>query len=159
MTMSGGGMVDISSKDITTRTAVARGTIAIGKEAFATVRTGQCKKGDVLTTARIASVTAVKSTADIIPLCHPILIENIGVEFDLDEDAHSITSTVTVKSQGRTGVEMEALCGASVACLTIYDMLKYIGKDMTISEICLVQKTGGRSGDYKRKDQGNIGLP
>lgn len=145
-------MIDVSQKDITIRTAAARGTIVLGKEAFETLRDGKCKKGDVLTTARLAAVGAAKQTPQIIPLCHPILIESVKVDFDLDENAQSVTATVTVKSQGKTGVEMEALCGVSLACLTIYDMLKYTGKAMTINEVYLVEKTGGKSGDYKRHD-------
>ncbi len=143
-------MIDVSQKDITIRTAAARGRIVLGKEAFEALRDGQCKKGDVLTTARLAAVGAAKQTPQIIPLCHPILIENVKVDFDLDENDTSVTATVTVKSQGKTGVEMEALCAASLACLTIYDMLKYTGKAMTIREVCLLEKTGGKSGDYKR---------
>jgi len=143
-------MIDVSQKDITIRTAAARGTIVLGAEAFEVVRDGKCKKGDVLTTARLAAVGAAKQTPQIIPLCHPILIESVKVDFDLDENEQSATTTVTVKSQGKTGVEMEALCGVSLACLTIYDMLKYTGKAMTIREVCLLEKTGGKSGDYKR---------
>ncbi len=143
-------MIDVSQKDITIRTAAARGRIVLGKEAFEALRDGKCKKGDVLTTARLAAVGAAKQTPQIIPLCHPILIESVKVDFDLDEDAQSVTATVTVKSQGNTGVEMEALCCVSLACLTIYDMLKYTGKAMTINEVYLVEKTGGKSGDYKR---------
>ncbi len=143
-------MIDVSQKDITVRTAAARGRIILGNEAFEALRDGKCKKGDVLTTARLAAVGAAKQTPQIIPLCHPILIESVKVDFDLDENAQSVTTTVTVKSQGKTGVEMEALCGACLACLTIYDMLKYTGKAMTIQEVCLLEKTGGKSGDYKR---------
>ncbi len=143
-------MIDVSQKDITVRTAAARATIVLGKEAFDLVRDDKCKKGDVLTTARLAAVGAAKQTPQIIPLCHPILIESVKVDFDLDENAQSVTTTVTVKSQGKTGVEMEALCGVCLACLTIYDMLKYTGKAMTIQEVCLLEKTGGKSGDYKR---------
>ena len=95
---------------------------------------------------------AAKQTPQIIPLCHPVLIESVKVDFDLDENAQSVTATVTVKSQGKTGVEMEALCGVCLACLTIYDMLKYTGKAMTIQEVCLLEKTGGKSGDYKRNN-------
>lgn len=145
-----GGMVDITGKDVTVRTATACGKITLGKEAFAAVKEGTCKKGDVLTTAKIAAVNAAKQTPSVIPLCHPILIENVKVSFELNEDETSVATTVTVKSQGRTGVEMEALCAASIACLTIYDMLKYTGKAMTINNVYLIEKTGGKSGDYKR---------
>ena len=146
------GMVDVSVKDITLRTAKASGTIVLGEEAFQIVRQGTCVKGDVLSTAKVAAVNAVKSTPAIIPLCHLILSEGIDVIFDLNEQDKSVTATVTVKSSGKTGVEMEALVGAGAACLTIYDMLKYKGKDMVITNVKLLEKTGGKSGDYKRQD-------
>ena len=146
------GMADVSGKNITLRTAKARGTIILGEEAFQTVSQGVCIKGDVLATAKVAVINAVKSTPAIIPMCHLILIEAIDVNFDLSEQQKSITATVTVKSSGKTGVEMEALAGASAACLTIYDMLKYKGKDMVITNIKLLEKTGGKSDDYKRRD-------
>ena len=146
------GMVDVSDKDVTLRTAKASGTIIIGEEAFQAVRQGACVKGDVLATAKAAAVNAVKSTPAIIPMCHLILVEAAGVDFDLSEKDWSITVTVTVKSSGKTGVEMEALTGAGAACLTIYDMLKYTGRDMVIKKIQLLEKTGGKSGDYKRQD-------
>ena len=113
---------------------------------------GACIKGDVPATAKIAAMQAVKSTSAIIPMCHPILIEAVDVDFALNEQDCSAAVTVTVRSSGKTGVEMEALTGASVACLTIYDMLKYTGKAMTITEVKLIEKTGGKSGDYKRQD-------
>jgi cyclic pyranopterin phosphate synthase len=147
-----GGMVDVSGKDVTVRTAKARGTIVVGEEAFQAVRQGACMKGDVLATAKAAALAGVKSTPSIIPMCHPILIEAADVAFDLNERERSITVAVTVKSSGKTGVEMEALTGASAACLTIYDMLKYTGKDMVIKSIELLEKSGGKSGDYKRQD-------
>jgi cyclic pyranopterin phosphate synthase len=146
------GMVDVSDKDVTLRTAKASGTIILGEEAFQAVRQGTCKKGDVLATAKVAAVNAVKSTPAIIPMCHLILIESVDVDFDLSEQSKSITATVKVKSSGKTGVEMEALVGAGAACLTIYDMLKYKGKDMVIKNIQLLEKAGGKSGDYKRQD-------
>jgi cyclic pyranopterin phosphate synthase len=146
------GMVDVSDKDVTLRTAKASGIIIIGEEAFQTVRQGTCVKGDVLATAKVAAVNAVKSTPAIIPMCHLILIEAIDVDFNLSERDWSIAVTVTVKSSGKTGVEMEALTGAGMACLTIYDMLKYTGRDMVIKDIRLLEKTGGKSGDYERQD-------
>ena len=146
------GMMDVSIKDITLRTAKASGTIVLGEEAFQTVRQGTCIKGDVLATAKVAAVNAVKSTPAIIPMCHLILIEAVDVNFDMSEQDWAITATVTVKSSGKTGVEMEALVGAGAACLTIYDMLKYKGKDMVITNVKLLEKTGGKSGDYKRQD-------
>ncbi len=146
------GMVDVSGKDITVRTARAEGTIVLGEVAFEVAQKGASIKGDVLATAKIAAIGAVKSTPGIIPMCHPILIEGIDVDFKLDPETESVTIAVTVKSSGKTGVEMEALTGASAGCLTIYDMLKYTGKGMTITEVKLIEKAGGKSGDYKRQD-------
>ena len=146
------GMVDISEKDITVRTATATGCVVLGQEPFEVLREGRCPKGDVLETAKIAAINAVKATPSIILMCHPIGIEAVKVDFAMDEAKKSVCVNVKVKSSGKTGVEMEALCGAGVGCLTIYDMLKYKGKDMVISEIKLVQKSGGKSGDYKRQN-------
>lgn len=145
-------MIDISDKGVTVRTATARGCILIGAEAFQVLKQGTCIKGDVFATAKIAAIQAVKSTPAIIPMCHPILVEAVAADFALNEGNKSVCITVTVKSSGKTGVEMEALTGAAVACLTIYDMLKYTGKAMTITRVELIEKTGGRSGDYKRQD-------
>ena len=146
------GMVDISKKDITVRTATASGRVVLGQELFEVLQRGQCPKGDVLETAKIAAIGAVKAAPSIIPMCHPIGIDAVNVKFDLDEVRKSVCVNVTVKSTGKTGVEMEALTGASAACLTIYDMLKYKGKDMVISQIKLLEKTGGNSGNYKRNN-------
>lgn len=145
-------MIDVSGKDVTVRTAKAFGRIVLGQKAFDAVKQGACIKGDVPATAKIAAMQAVKSTSAIIPMCHPILIEAVDVDFALNEQDKSAAVTVTVRSSGKTGVEMEALTGATVACLTIYDMLKYTGKAMTITEVKLIEKTGGKSGDYKRQD-------
>ena len=131
---------------------VASGTICLGSEAYKIVKSGDSIKGNVLATAKIAAVQAVKSTPAVIPLCHSLLIEAVDVDFLPSEQDKSVTVTVTVKSSGKTGVEMEALVGVSIACLTIYDMLKYTGKAMTISQIKLLEKTGGKSGDYKRQN-------
>lgn len=144
------GMVDVSGKEATVRTAKAAGLIHLGREAFGALKRGECPKGDVLATAKVAALGAVKLTPSLIPMCHPILIEAVGVDFAPDEADTSVAVTVTVKSSGKTGVEMEALCGVAAACLTIYDMLKYTGRGMTIDRIQLLEKTGGRSGDYKR---------
>jgi cyclic pyranopterin phosphate synthase len=145
-------MIDVSVKNITVRTAKAKGTIVLGDEAFEVVQQGSCIKGDVFATAKIAAIQAVKSTPALIPMCHPLLIEAVQVDFEQNEPAKSVCVTVAVRSSGKTGVEMEALCGVSAACLTIYDMLKYTGKAMTISNVQLLEKTGGKSGDYKRQD-------
>jgi cyclic pyranopterin phosphate synthase len=146
------GMVDVSAKDVTVRTARATGSVLLGDEAFEVLQHGRCPKGDVLATAKVAAIQAVKSTPALIPMCHPILVEGIEVDFSLDETHGSVGVTVAVRSSGKTGVEMEALLGVAAACLTIYDMLKYTGKGMTIDRIRLVEKTGGRSGYYKRTD-------
>ena len=146
------GMIDISGKGITQRTATASGCVLLGEETFEVLQRGQCPKGDVLETAKIAAINAVKATPSIIPMCHPILIEAVAVDFEMDEANKSVCVNVKVRSSGKTGVEMEALTGASAACLNIYDMLKYKGKDMVISRIELREKTGGKSGDYKRQN-------
>jgi molybdenum cofactor biosynthesis protein MoaC len=145
-------MVDVGAKEVTVRTAGAAGSVLLGSEAFDALRRGECPKGDVLATAKVAAIQAVKSTPGLIPMCHPILVEAVEVDFKLNEADQSVSVTVTVKSTGKTGVEMEALSGVAGACLTIYDMLKYTGKGMTIDRIRLLAKTGGRSGDYRRAD-------
>ncbi len=145
-------MIDISKKDVTVRTAKAEGVISLGDKCFDIIKKGTCVKGDVLATARIAAIGAVKSTPALIPLCHPILIEGIDVDFKLNETDKSVSVTVSVKSTGKTGVEMEAICGAAAGCITIYDMLKYADRTMAISSVHLIEKTGGKSGDYKRQD-------
>ncbi len=150
--IEGDGMVDISGKDVTVRTAKAGGKVILGDKAFGILEAGTCAKGDVLATAKVAALQAAKSTAALIPMCHPIAVESVKVDFVKDKGEGSVTVTVTVKSSGKTGVEMEALTAVSVACLTIYDMLKYVGKGMIIGEIMLLSKTGGKSGDYKRQN-------
>ena len=147
-----GGMVDVSAKDNTTRTAKAIGKIILGDSAFEAVKGGTCAKGDVLATAKVAALQAAKSTPALIPMCHPIMIESLNVDFAENKSERSITVAATVKSSGKTGVEMEALTAVSVACLTIYDMLKYVGKDMVIGDVMLLSKTGGKSGDYQRQN-------
>ena len=144
------GMLDISEKKVTCRTAKAKGTVVLGERTFTTLKAGACKKGDVLATAKVAALQAAKSTPATIPMCHPILIEAVDVDFELDEQSDSVSVIVIVKSSGKTGVEMEALAAVTAACLTIYDMLKYMGREMTINKIELLEKTGGKSGDYKR---------
>ena len=148
-----GGMIDVSGKDLTVRTAKACSCIVLGREAFDVIKQGTCIKGDVLATAKVAAINAVKSTPALIPMCHPLLIEAVNVDFTLNEQDKSVTVTVTVKSSGKTGVEMEAITGASTACLTIYDMLKYTSRAMTITQIKLIEKTGGKSGNFKRGHQ------
>ena len=142
-------MVDISDKVKTRRQASAVGYISMSAECYDKVRGGTVKKGDVLSVARVAGIMAVKQTSNLIPLCHMLLIEKASIEFELCED-NTIMATCVVKTTGSTGVEMEALTGVSVALLTIYDMCKAIDKNMEIRSVHLVEKTGGRSGTYKR---------
>lgn len=147
-----GGMIDISDKGVTVRIARAEGRVHLADPIYDALRQGTCPKGDVLTTARIAAIQAVKATPTMIPMCHPIAIESVKVDFVLDDPDRVVQVVVAVQSSGKTGVEMEALCGVSVACLTIYDMLKYAGQGMTIERIRLMEKSGGRRGHYQRSD-------
>ena len=142
-------MVDVSGKDITHRTAVAEGRISLCRDAMDAVLGKKIKKGDVFTLAQVAGIMGTKRTADLIPMCHPIALTNAKVEFDIDEEACTITVRCTAECDGKTGVEMEALTGATVALLAIYDMCKAIDKSMIISDVHLISKTGGKSGDYK----------
>ena len=144
-------MVDVTQKGDTVREAVARGRVTMKPGTLEQIKAAGLKKGDVLAVARVAGIMAAKKTPDLIPLCHPILIDNITIDFDLSGD-DSIEITATAKSTGKTGVEMEALVAASVSALTIYDMCKSVDKDMTITEIHLESKTGGKSGTYRRKE-------
>lgn len=141
-------MVDVSEKDMTRRTASAEGSIRMSREAMDAVLGKKVKKGDVFTVAQVAGIMGTKRTSDLIPMCHPVGLENASVEFDVDEKACTIKAVCTAVCDGKTGVEMEALTGVSVALLTIYDMCKAIDKSMNISDIHLVSKTGGKSGDY-----------
>jgi cyclic pyranopterin phosphate synthase len=141
-------MVDVSAKPATARIAVAEGRIAIGAEALAAIRDGSAKKGDVLATARIAGIMAAKRTADLIPLCHPIAITRVSVELTLEDTGIHVAATVA--TTGPTGVEMEALTACTVALLTIYDMAKALDRGMEIGGVRLVEKSGGRSGDWVR---------
>ena len=142
-------MVDVSGKEPTFRTAVATGYISVGAEIMAAVTGGNVKKGDVLGVARVAGIMGVKQTSSLIPMCHPLNIQNCALKFSLDEENSRIEAECTVKIDEKTGVEMEALTGVSVALLTIYDMCKAIDKRMEIGGIHLVRKTGGKSGDFR----------
>lgn len=142
-------MVDVSDKEITKRTATAAGSIRLSREAMDAVLGKKIKKGDVLTVAQVAGIAGTKKTSDIVPMCHPLGLTNASVTFDIDEEACIISASCTAATEGRTGVEMEALTGVSAALLTIYDMCKAIDKRMLISDIHLIEKTGGRSGDFK----------
>ncbi len=142
-------MVDVGAKAETHRVGVASGSISMQPETLAVITGGTAKKGDVLGVARIAAIQAAKRTADLIPLSHPIGINKVAVEFVVDAPASAIHCTATVETFGRTGVEMEALCSASVGLLTIYDMVKAMDRGMVISDIRLLEKRGGKSGDWK----------
>lgn len=139
-------MVDVGAKDVTARQAVATGHIAIAADALAAIRTGAAKKGDVLAVARIAGIMAAKKTADLIPLCHPLPLTRVTLDLDVQDDG--ITATALTTTDGKTGVEMEALTAVSVALLTLYDMAKAMDRGMRISGIRLLGKSGGRSGDW-----------
>jgi cyclic pyranopterin phosphate synthase len=140
-------MVDVSDKASTSRSATARARVLAQASTIAIIRGGSAKKGDVLATARIAGIAAAKKTSDLIPLCHPLMISKVAVEFSLNND--SIDVEATVKVEGKTGVEMEALTACSIACLTLYDMLKAADRGMRITDLRLVEKTGGKSGNFK----------
>ena len=145
-------MVDVSEKPVTARQAVARGIITMNAAAFAAVRDGTAQKGDVLGVARIAGIMAAKRTSELIPLCHPLPLTKVSVDFRLLPERQAVEALCTVKTAGVTGVEMEALTAVSVAALTVYDMCKAVQKDMELTNIRLLEKSGGKSGDYKRED-------
>ncbi len=149
-------MVDVSEKPVTARQAVARGIITMNAKAFAAVERGAVKKGDVLGVARIAGIMATKRTSELIPLCHPLPLTKVSVDFTLLPERQAVEAVCTVKTTGVTGVEMEALTGVSTALLTIYDMCKAVDKGMELGEIGLVEKTGGKSGHYVRAEGGYV---
>ena len=142
-------MVDVGGKDITDREAVARGRVTMSATAREAIRTGTVKKGDPLQAARLAGIMAAKRTSELIPLCHPLLLSHIAVELTATDDGYDIESRV--RTRGQTGVEMEALTAVAVAALTIYDMLKAVDKSMVIGEVRLVEKRGGKAGEYKAR--------
>lgn len=144
-------MVNVGEKAISRRTAVAAGRVLVNETTFALIKSGGMKKGDVLTVAQIAGVMGAKRTPDIIPMCHPIWMDGIDLTLSLDETRQSVEIQATVSCDGRTGVEMEALTAVSTAALTVYDMCKAVQKDMTITDIRLLRKTGGVHGDYLRE--------
>ncbi len=145
-------MVDVGEKPVTTRTAVAAARVLVNRDTFERIHTGGMKKGDVLTVAQVAGVMGAKRTPDLIPMCHPILIDGIDLNLHLDEERCSVEIEATVSCDGRTGVEMEALTAVSTAALTVYDMCKAVQKDMVISDIRLLRKSGGVHGDFTRSD-------
>lgn len=146
-------MVDVGEKPVTRRTAVAQARVQVNPATFELIKTGGMKKGDVLTVAQIAGVMGVKRTPDLIPMCHPILVDGVNLTLALEEETHEVLIRASVSCDGRTGVEMEALTAASVAALTVYDMCKAVQKDMVIREVRLVEKTGGVHGDYHCEDE------
>jgi len=145
-------MVDVAAKPLTARTAVAAGAVRMSAEAFQLVADKPVSKGDVLAVAEIAGTMAAKRTAELIPLCHPLALDQITVEASLDEALPGVRVRAVVKTLGRTGVEMEALTGVAVACLTVYDMVKSADRGMEITTVRLIEKTGGTRGDWHRAD-------
>lgn len=143
-------MVDVGAKGETDRNATAEGAVVMLPETLRTILSGNAKKGDVLATARIAGIMAAKRTHELIPLCHPLLLTKVTVDIHPDEHLPGLRVRASVHVTGKTGVEMEALTAASVACLTIYDMAKAIDRGMTITDVRLLAKSGGKSGDYRR---------
>lgn len=144
-------MVDVTDKAETERSATAEGKIRVSREVFDAIRNGTGKKGDVLGTAQIAGIMGAKRTAELIPMCHILPLSHLSVVFDMDEEEPAVLCRCTARVTGRTGVEMEAVTGVSIALLTIYDMCKAIDKSMEIGEIHLVEKSGGKSGCYRRE--------
>lgn len=140
-------MVDVSDKAVTSRSATARARVLMLPETLLLITSGTAKKGDVLATARLAGIMAAKKTSDLIPLCHPLMISKVSVEFSIGENLIDVEATVKV--EGKTGVEMEALTACSVTCLTLYDMVKAVDRGMTITDLRLVEKSGGKSGLFK----------
>ncbi|MBO5556897.1 MAG: cyclic pyranopterin monophosphate synthase MoaC [Oscillospiraceae bacterium] len=145
-------MVDVGEKPETVRRAVAAGRVLVNRQTFDLIRSGGMKKGDVLTVAQIAGVMGAKRTPDLIPMCHPVLIDGIDLELHLDEERLSVEIQASVSCAGRTGVEMEALTAVSTAALTVYDMCKAVQKDMVIDNIRLLRKSGGVHGDFQREE-------
>ena len=145
-------MVDVGDKDITERIAVASGTIKMQAETLTMILEGGHKKGDVLGVARIAGIMGAKRTADLVPLCHPLPLTKVSIDFNPEPDSNSIRCSATAKTRGQTGVEMEALCAVQVTLLTIYDMCKAVDRGMVIENIRLEEKSGGKSGHWRRAD-------
>jgi cyclic pyranopterin phosphate synthase len=145
-------MVDVSDKEVTSRIAVARASIFMRPETLALIRSGKVEKGDVFSVARVAGIMAAKKTSELIPMCHPLNITSVKIELTVNDDPARVEIEASVRVSGKTGVEMEALTAASVAGLTIYDMCKAVDREMTLSEIRLVEKSGGKSGTFVRKE-------
>ena len=145
-------MIDVSSKEVTTRAAEASGTITLNNEAFSSIVDLNNKKDDVLNAARLAGINAAKQTSNLIPLAHNISLNSVDIDFEFDKDTNQILSIAKVKSEGKTGVEIEALVAVEISLMTIYDMCKYLDRGMEINKIRLLKKTGGKSGTYIRED-------
>jgi molybdenum cofactor biosynthesis protein MoaC len=145
-------MVDVTAKTDSQRSAVAAGSVLLGEEAFNLVKANRIAKGDVLTTAQMAGIMGAKQTSNLIPLCHPVMLSGVDVSLELNEPRNSVDITAIAKSFGPTGVEMEALSAVSLAALTVYDMCKSVSKEIVVSDIRLLAKTGGQSGDYRRTE-------
>ena len=145
-------MIDVSSKEVTTRTAKASGTITLNSEAFSSIVDLNNKKGDVLNAARLAGINAAKQTSNLIPLAHNISLNSVDIDFKFDRNINQILSIAQVKSEGKTGVEIEALVAVEISLMTIYDMCKYLDRGMEINKIRLLKKTGGKSGTFIRED-------
>ena len=146
-------MVDVGEKAPTLRSAEAGARVLVSRETFALIRTGGMKKGDVLTVAQIAGIMGAKHTPDLIPMCHPLTLQGVDLSLRLEEDRCAVDIRATVRCRGRTGVEMEALTAASIAALTVYDMCKAVQKDMVITDVRLIRKSGGVHGDYEREEE------
>ena len=146
-------MVDVGEKPISERTAVAAGSVLVNENTFALIRSGGMKKGDVLTTAQIAGIMGAKRTSEVIPMCHPVAVNGINLALSLNKERYAVEITAEVSCDGRTGVEMEALTAVSIAALTVYDMCKAVQKDMVITDIRLLRKTGGVHGDFIREGE------
>ena len=146
-------MVNVGDKDVTERKATAAVSVLVSRETFELIKSGGVKKGDVLTVAQVAGVMGAKRTPDIIPMCHPIALGGIDLDLSLDGEKLSVEIKATVSCTGRTGVEMEALTAAATAALTVYDMCKAVQKDMVITDLRLLEKTGGAHGDYRREEK------
>jgi cyclic pyranopterin phosphate synthase len=150
----GAKMVDVTAKPETARRAVASGRVRMKAETLALIREGQTAKGSVVETARLAGIMAAKRTAELIPLCHPLPLSNVAVELELQDDLPGVAVRASATCTGKTGVEMEALTAAAVACLTIYDMCKAADREMVLEDIKLLEKSGGRSGHFRRAEDG-----
>ncbi len=146
-------MVDVGNKDVSSRLAVAEGRICMQADTLAHIRAGDHRKGDVLGVARIAGIMAAKRTADLVPLCHPLALTRIEVELDTETGRPAVHCRASVETHGRTGVEMEALTAVQIALLTVYDMCKAVDRGMTIEQVRLVEKLGGKSGHWQRKHE------